>query len=441
MPAQQGNTKTLKRQTEDLLFACANQGGDPRRDEITRLINRGVDFAYLAALAVDHHVSSLVWNSLKFYTPSSDPETSALRRLHVSALEISTRNGFYKKELLAILDSFAKDDIPAVPLKGITLSEYLYGDIVSRDLSTDVDLLVKESDLQRAHLILHGLGYRLKPDEETERYRWSRTFIQPGAQEVDLHWDITMTVRSRERIEGLWASVRPAGMDGIGFYHLCPPELLLYLSAHLVNSGAFRQLRHVCDIRQLLDRYGGGIGWDDIVHKAAEWRMSGSLYAALVAVKSFTHEPVPQSGTVQPPNHSLCSGSGSASRTRSGAGGSAPPERNPVKKEAATVRRRSFTGPGLTTARLRGLKLSLPKRIFIRLLVDKKVMIRRGVRRKLLDLFLSYLLFEFLESRSLKDHSDIFKRIFFPPQEGAGIRGYGRRAITGAVKLVRRIMA
>ena len=195
-------TPFLKRRTQALLFACARtQGPGPRRDEISSLIRRGVDLEYLRLLAVDHHVSSLVYNALKFYTPSSDPEKRAVKGLRVSCLTHSTVNTFYKKELMKILASFAAREIPVIPLKGILLSEYLYGDVESRDRSVDLDLLVREDSVARARSALEELGYIFRPDGEIEEYMWSYNFIKPGMPPIDLHWDITMMVRSHERID------------------------------------------------------------------------------------------------------------------------------------------------------------------------------------------------------------------------------------------------
>ncbi|MCX5667358.1 MAG: nucleotidyltransferase family protein, partial [Candidatus Omnitrophica bacterium] len=202
----------------------------------------------------------------------------------------------------------------------------------------------------------------------------------------DLHWDITMMVRSRGRIEGLWRSAAPVDSGGVRYHYFKPEELLLYLSAHLVNSGAFRQLRHIRDIERLIERYGNEIDWNSVVGKAREWRLSGSLYAALVLIRQ-------SSGFAE-------------------------------KWENV----------------LRELKISLPKRLFIRFFADKKVVTGDGFRRRFLDAFLSYTFFEIVEAASLKDYLDIFKRVFFPPRETIGGSGYCLRIVKGAVKLAGRII-
>jgi len=377
---------SLLSRTEELLFACARAQGPGLRDDkkMNPSLLSGVDLEYLRDLAVNHHVSSLAYNALKFYTPSSDPEKKAIKDLRVSSLAGSAANTFYKKELMRILASFAAKGIAVMPLKGVLLSEYLYGDAESRDQSVDIDLLVKEKDVERARSLLEDIGYTFKGAGEIEEYMWAYNFTKPGMPAIDLHWDITMMVRGRERIEGLWRSASLQDSAGVKYYYFKPEELLLYLSAHLVNSGAFRQLRHIRDIERLIEKYGNEIDWNSVVRKARKWRLSGSLYAALILIRQ-------SSGFIFP------------------------------------------------AEMLRELKISLPKRLFIRLFADKKVVIGTGLRRRVLDAFLAYTFFEIVEAASLKDHHDIFKRIFFPPREIIGERGYCLRIFKGAVKFARHL--
>ena len=335
--------------------------------------------------AREHCVSALVYDALRSYTPSGAAEEKALERLKMYRLEILAKNSFYEKELMLVLRSFAKNNIPAIPLKGIILSEHLYGDIYSRDSSIDVDLLVREEDVARSRAALEDIGYTFRPGGEIKKYEWCHVFAKPRSQMVEAHWDITMTVRSRERIEGLWRGAVPVDRGDVRYYYFKPEELLLYLSAHLINSGAFRQLRHIRDIERLIEKYGNEIDWNSVVRKAREWRLSGSLYAALILIRQF-------SGLIFPAK---------------------------IPRE---------------------LKISLPKRLFIRFFADKKVVAGSGFRRRFLDAFLSYIFFEIVEAASFKDHLHIFKRIFFPPRDSIADAGYCRRTFKGAVKLTKRVL-
>ena len=63
--------------------------------------------------------------------------------------------------LTKILDVFYKNDISVIALKGIFLSEWLYGDIGLRQFS-DIDLLIKPEDGLKGISILSEMGFASK---------------------------------------------------------------------------------------------------------------------------------------------------------------------------------------------------------------------------------------------------------------------------------------
>ncbi len=347
----------LRQRTEKALFLSAADDAAFREEKIAGLLKDGIDLGYLVKLAHEGGVAPLVHNALRSYQPSNDAEKKALRHLRVSYLTASAANSHYKKELINILSVFGERGVDVIPLKGLALSRRLYGDVTNRDMSVDTDLLVREGDRDRARFLLEEMGYAFTPVDEREEYKWYHAFNKPGQRMVELHWDITMMVRSSARIEGLWRGTEYSTWDGVRYLDFKPEELLLYLSAHLVNSDSFRKLRYVCDINRVIRKYQGEISWDSLIQKAKDWRMSGALYACLAldsAIFGDTHS-------------------------------------------AALARR---------------LGLSRPKRLFIRTLANRKVILKKNsLRRKFLDNFLSYILLECAEASSAEEYSAILTRL------------------------------
>lgn len=369
----------MDKRTERLLAASLKKDAATHEEALLGLIKEGADLETIARTARERGVSSLVYRALRFYVPVDKIGERSLQSLRVSHAASSAVNEYYKDELVRVLEHFSALDIAVIPLKGITLAHRLYGDIASRDRSVDVDLLVREKDKDRAGAALKELGYARAPADEISSYEWCHTFHKPRARMIELHWDITMMVRSTERIEGLWEGAEETKWEGVSFYDLKPEELLLYLSAHLVNSDSFRKLKYLCDIDRLIDKYGNDIDWDALAEKAVKWRLRGSLYAALKVTDSIFDVNFPK----------------------------------------------DILGK---------LRLSLPKRIFITTFANKRVMLRSRFRRRLLDSFLSYILFEISEAGSFKDHVNVFKRVCWPPREIMGKRGYLERLCSGAVR-------
>ncbi|MDD5679720.1 MAG: nucleotidyltransferase family protein [Candidatus Omnitrophica bacterium] len=350
----------LKRRAERLLLLSLQSGAKYHEEELRGLVKEGIDFEYLVRTAREKGVSSLLYQSLKFYTPANDAEKKALHDLCVSYLTTATANNHYREELIRILAIFRESSVEVIPLKGITLAERLYGDITSRDQSVDVDLLVREKDKERARNLLESMGYFFTPLDEQEEYKWCYAFHRQGQKMVELHWDITMMVRSPERIEGLWQGTENMMLDGAQYLDFEPEELLLYLSAHLVNSDSFRKLKCICDINRLIEKYQGKIDRDSLAEKAREWNMRGSLYTALKL------------------NHELF-------------GFKIPQELS------------------------RRLNISAAKRVFISLFANKTVIFKKdSFRRYFLDVFLSYILLELVEAASLGDFIAIVKRLCLP---------------------------
>jgi len=381
----------LKHRTEKLLFRSIAPGAASREEELLKLLREGIDFGYLVKIADEKGVSPLVYSALiplrkspgfspgmngylskgggslgpaayggetegapQFYSPSSDAEKKSLRDLSVSYLSASAANSHYKEELIKILAAFKRKDIDVIPLKGLALSKRLYGDIESRGLSVDTDLLVKEGDKASARGILEEAGYSFTPVDELEERKWHHTFHKAGERMVELHWDITMMARSAERIEGLWRGTEYMVWDGIRYLDFKPEELLLYLSAHLTNSDSFRKLKYICDIDRLLEKYGEQMDWGGLTEKALQWRLSGSLYAALKLTREFFGCEFPKEVMI-------------------------------------------------------GLKISRPRRLAIDAFANKRVYMSRCLRRAFLDFFFSYQFFKAIEAVSFKDHLALIK--------------------------------
>ena len=377
------NKNILKRRTERLLFLSVRSDARCREEEILMLIKEGIDFEYFVQVAREKGGASLAYQSLKFYTPSNDTEKKALHDLRVSYLETAAANSHYKEELIRILAAFRERGVGAIPLKGIALAERLYGDITSRDQSIDADLLVREKDKERGRRILEDMGYSFTPLDEREEYKWYYAFHKQGQKMIELHWDITMMVRSKARIEGLWRGTEDIGQNGSQYLDFKPEELLLYLSAHLVNSDSFRKLKYISDINRLIEKYRDEIDWGRVLKKANEWNMRGSLYTALRLDRELFGSRMPQ---------------------------------------------------GL----LRRIGIPAANRLLIKTLANRTVIFKKNsLRRRFLDMFLSYILLELVEARSPKEYFYTFKKALFPPKEVMENRGYTLRLFKGFLKLLR----
>lgn len=355
--------KCLMKNSEELLLICARKDLDERlKRKAESLIKEGIDWQRFTESAMRGGVTVLVYDALRIIAPSVRIPQVVLNRLKSGYLFIVSKTISQHNELLELLKLFAQKDIPVISLKGTSLAKRLYADAAARGLNVDCDLLVKEKDKEKARILLQQAGYSAKTDNEIKQWQWNYDFSKSKTMLIDLCWDITRMYRSGERINGLWQGVRQVEENGIGFYEFNEEELLLYLSAHLADSDDFGRLKYICDINELLNQYKDMLDWNSLTEKARRWNLSNSLYVTVKLSKDLFNSNIPcwVLNTLRP---------------------------NPLKV------------------------------ILIKLFANRKVILRGGIRRRLIDSFLSYILFELLEAKSVSEYLAIVRRVLFPPQE------------------------
>jgi len=361
--------------TEELLLLCARKDLNERlKKKAVDLIKEGLQWEGFCESAMRSGVTFFTYNALKEIAPYVRIPQFVFDRLKFGYLFIVSRSTCRHKELMEILKLFAREGILVLPLKGTLLSKRLYDDIAARGLSVDFDFLIKEKDKEMGAALLEDIGYSFNPDSEVKSRQWQYIFSKPKAAIIDLHWDITMMGRSYERIEGLWRGARTVEEDGIRYCEFKEEELLLYLSVHLISSSCFGQLRYVCDINELLPKYKDILDWDSIIKKARSWKLSNSLYLTLMVSQALLGSDVPLEV-------------------------------------------------------LSKLKPFFLKLIWIKIFVNREVILRNGIRRRFINGFLCYIFFELIEAQSVKEYLSIFKKIFFPSKEAMGKRNYITRIL------------
>jgi len=393
---KEARARRLRKNSAELVLACTQRNLDARLEQRVRsLIKAGIDWGYFIESAQLGGVTTLAYRTLSTIRPLGRIPQEALANLKSNYILITFKTALQHQELTGLLKFFAQKGIVVSPLKGTFLAGRLYGDIAARGLSADIDLLIKEEDKQRVAALLQKLGYVFGSDKEIPQRQWQYSFFKPKAAGLDLHWDITMMGRSQARIEGLWQDSRLREEDGISYYEFQSEELLLYLSAHLANSSRLRQLKYVCDIDALLRKYADDLDWGRISQKARNWRVSGSVYAALRLSQDLFVSPLPQRV-------------------------------------------------------LAGLRPNLLTRMWTKMIFNQEVFLGRGFRKRLVSKFLCDILFELLEARQLSDYAAIVKRVLLPPVETLRCRkakhskpalcSYLWRIASGAGKLLRSIL-
>ncbi|MGZ6066495.1 MAG: nucleotidyltransferase domain-containing protein [Polyangiales bacterium] len=226
-------------------------------------LDRSIDFDRLLALCERHGVVALVADQA--------PDLGLTRAMAARA----ARSLLLAHELRAIVDELARTGIEAIAYKGPALALEAYGDVALRSFS-DLDLVVRPADFERARSVLVERGYRTSPPEVLRAPRWlversecDETLVH-GPHFVELHWAVTppglafplstdgLFERARERL----LSGRPVLVPSI--------EDQLVLLAMNGTKDAWSRLEVLCAFTAL-------------ARKGVDWRAASALARELRA--------------------------------------------------------------------------------------------------------------------------------------------------------------
>jgi len=143
-----------------------------------------------------------------------------------------------------------------IPLKGIQMLGTLYGDLGTRVLS-DIDLLVREGDLERAGEVLCRLGTPNENDLERDRHKrfhhhYTYALKGPLEPHLELHFRFSSYHGRSEPLERLWDRTTADP----GCFHarqLDPTDRLAGLLVHATHHGFRMSAKWLLDLRLLLD--------------------------------------------------------------------------------------------------------------------------------------------------------------------------------------------
>ena len=240
----------------ELLICCATSLATPERTARLRaIVNAGVDWRLVTHMASVQAVMPLVYRYLssELGDALSAEATDGLRRLFYGN---SVRNLHLARELVRLMALLERGGVEPLALKGPALAITAYGAVVMRQF-TDLDLLVRKSEVARAAEILLGDGYAPLPGYSLG------DFDRPGAYEIamtragslteiDLHWRLLppyfpLTIDG----EDLWRRAVRLEIEGGAVRTLAPADHLLYLCAHGAKHG-WQALGGICDLAELI---------------------------------------------------------------------------------------------------------------------------------------------------------------------------------------------
>ncbi len=257
------------------MLSCLRMRWNPKKQIYPASLPQKIDWESLLSLLQYHQVLPLVYQSLQNKRKHTIP--AGIRgKMRESYKQNAQRTLHMTAELVEILDEFKENHVRAIPLKGPTLSQKLYGNLHSRIIK-DLDMMIPVQDLSKAERILKKKNYRRRSPPEKSSLKKVDLFMRNGHHfhylnsgsqtRVDLHWKL---IRTPQRLpltfKDMWENKETVLLGGREIPTLSKEQTFLYLCEHGSNH-AFYRLFWLCDVAEFIHQ-NPRIKWEKLLERA-----------------------------------------------------------------------------------------------------------------------------------------------------------------------------
>jgi hypothetical protein len=203
------------------------------------------------------------------------------------------RNETFLNHLKDLLELFQKENIPTVLLKGAALLTTLYQDPALRPMD-DLDLLIHEEDLEKAHHLFINVGYLLTGREYWPWWRkfgGGRSYLRGGVL-FELHWNLGGPDFSLSTTEVIPRAKKIVVSDTQALT-LSPEDFLLYHLYHAAYHHAILKLIWLMDIVKITTSWKEEIKWERFWKKAKALNIAPGAGLGLKEAKEVLGAYVP----------------------------------------------------------------------------------------------------------------------------------------------------
>jgi Uncharacterised nucleotidyltransferase len=279
------------------LAYCAHVEPDPSsKQKIAELLERNLDWEYILDQAEENSITPLVGRQMRAMATDALP-ASAAERLKNACRANTIRCLFLAAELIKILELFRSHGIQSVPYKGPVLALQAYGDITLREFE-DLDVVLRQSDLPKAHELMLGLGYRPKFDWILSAGAISSTV--PGEYNyrdeerrvmVELHTELTLRHFPRTaNLDELSQRLVSVNLNDHEVRTFSVEDGLPILCIHGAKD-FWERFSWIADISHLVTRYPN-LNWDITIQRAKTLNAERMLHVGLALAVGLLDAPV-----------------------------------------------------------------------------------------------------------------------------------------------------
>ncbi len=267
----------LSRENRLLLLSASTRHTEGEKNIIQGLVRETTDWAYLLDVAEYHRLLPLLYKTLSSVCPELVPQ-NVMASLNQYYKTNAARNFLMAGTILRINSICQINKIETLPIKGPLLSAVVYGDFSLRSFS-DIDILVRERDIQKLIDLLLQEKYRLYPPGisldiflKFLRVNHDGRLLTDKGFLFELHRDLADWYTPKEMtFERLTPYLRETEFLGYPVKEMCPEMLLAYLALH-GNKHGWVPLEQLCCIAELI-RKEQTLDWDLLFGIAGDYKI------------------------------------------------------------------------------------------------------------------------------------------------------------------------
>jgi len=226
----------------------------------------------------------------------------------IESLSLHCRNNAIRSlgqlgELIRVARGLSHAGIAFVVIKGPQLARMLYGREALKE-SVDLDMmLVCESDLERAHLLLSGMGFT-QSNLNAYPGKFSRKIFLIAKREVhyvnpvsQIHIDLHLraganTYLTAGRFRNFFEPLETFDVEGQPVNILLPEQYLSYLCYH-GSLHQFSRIAWLMDIRAFLSVKRNILNYDKVLALALKIKAERSLFLAMILLHQYFGDQIP----------------------------------------------------------------------------------------------------------------------------------------------------
>lgn len=289
--------------TQELFLSLIHIDAASRLGNGAQNIRDNVDWSYLVNLAYREGMAPLVYDVLRRMPDDLASKLPISRFQYVYGLTQRKNTQAYL-QLRHILETLHDQGIDVIVLKGAALAELAYKDVGLRPFS-DLDILVRNQDLDRTHRALVSLGYKFNfrgkpirpPTEPDRRFRKSRQYFRSERHyiSIDPHWQLSkFPFLLPINYEAIWDRASSVMLTGMPALALSPEDTLLQQALDFMATWWYGrpEIKILRDMAQVLRSQR--VDWDNLRAIASAPAMKPPLYFCLTLAKGLVGADIPE---------------------------------------------------------------------------------------------------------------------------------------------------